>query len=326
MIENLISSFKKPPLISIIMPVYNCEKYLKECLDSLLEQTLKDIEIICIDDESTDNSYQILCDYKAKDKRIKIYKQKHSNAGNARNIGIQKSRGEYLLFLDSDDFFEKDLCSKTYNAAHSNDIDILLFGAYKYDNETKEKTKYTSLLDTKYAPLNEVFSPFDVKEHLYHITSAAPWCKLFKASFIKKNNIKFQPLSNANDVYFSRTAFALANKMYAIDEPLVNYRVNHGNNTQKNKYKDPLAFIRAYKKVKETLEKNKLFGTYYQTYMNVLITEIVYNYNTIQTEEGKKLLLDSLKNGDLLELGIDVINENLIYAHQKYQKYKEIMK
>ena len=139
-----MSSKKELPKISIIMPVYNCENYLSECLDTLINQTLKEIELICVDDESTDSSLKILKEYQKKDPRIKVIKKKHSNAGESRNIGMEKAKGEYFLFLDSDDFFDLDLCKKTYERAKANDLDILLFGAYTYDNQTKEKEKNTT--------------------------------------------------------------------------------------------------------------------------------------------------------------------------------------
>ena len=319
--------FKKNDIsISIIIPFYNSEQYLKKCLDSLLNQSFKNIEIICIDDSSTDNSYNILKEYQKKDKRIRLYKQKHSNAGNARNVGIKKAKGKYLLFLDSDDFFEKSLCQTAYYYADYSDADILLFGAYKYDDKTKIKAEMTGMLSIEYTPLNKVFNPVEVKEHLYHLTSSAPWSKLFKKSFIVKNKIFFQSLPNANDVYFTRISMTLSKKIFAVNKPLVYYRVNHGNSTQKNKYKDPLAFIRAYKKVKETLENKNLFETYYQTYMNVLITEIVYNYTSTDTEQAKNTIKDYLLNGGLEELGIKIINEDLLYVKRKYELYKEIIK
>lgn len=323
-IKNL---FKKNDIdISIIIPVYNSEKYLTECLDSLLNQSLKKIEIICIDDSSTDNSYSILLDYKNKDKRIRVFNQEHSNAGDARNIGIKKAKGKYLLFLDSDDFFEENLCQTAYYYADYSDADILLFGGYKYNDKTKIKDKLPGLLNIEYTPLNRIFSPAEVREHLYHLTSSAPWSKLFKKSFIVKNKILFQSLTNANDVYFTRISMTLAKKIFAVNEPLVYYRVNHGDSSQTTKHKDPLAFIRAYLKVKKTLEEKNLYNNYYQTYMNVLITEIVYNYTSTKTEEAKGRIKDYLLNRGLEELGIKTINEDLLYVKEKYEIYKEIIK
>lgn len=311
--------------VSIIIPVYNCEDYLRECLDSLKKQTLKDIEIICIDDESTDSSYEILQEYAKEDKRFRVFQQKHSNAGNARNLGISKARGVYLLFLDSDDFFDENLCKKTYHFANFYKTDVLLFTAYRYDHQTKSIENYKTLLNTDYITPKTVYSGKDLKEHLYHITSSCPWTKLFSKKFVKKHNLQFQALPNSNDVYFVRSGLALADRIMAINEKLVYYRINAGGNTQAKKHKNPLSFIEAYKKVKGKLEEEGVFEDFYQTYMNVLVTEIVFNYNSTKTEEAKKNILDYLKKQGLKELGIEKINEDLIYAHERYKEYKEIM-
>ena len=127
------------PKVSIIIPVYNVEKYLKKCLDSVINQTLKDIEIICIDDGSTDSSYTILNEYAQKDNRFVILKQKNNGAGAARNKGIEIAKGEYLYFLDSDDFVDITLLEKAHTKIKENDCDICIFKNYFYNDNTKEK-------------------------------------------------------------------------------------------------------------------------------------------------------------------------------------------
>ena len=103
--------------VSVILPVYNASDYLHQCMDSIVGQTLKDIEIICVDDGSTDNSLDILKEYEQKDKRVKVIQQKNAGAGAARNNGLSIATGEYLSFLDSDDFFEPDMLEKAYEKA-----------------------------------------------------------------------------------------------------------------------------------------------------------------------------------------------------------------
>ena len=108
--------------VSVIVPVYNMERHLRRCLDSLLAQSLDDIEIICVDDGSTDSSREILSEYAQKDERFEFIAQENRSAGAARNTGMKKASGEYLIFLDSDDFFDKDLLKKTYEKAKQDNI------------------------------------------------------------------------------------------------------------------------------------------------------------------------------------------------------------
>ena len=124
--------------VSVIVPVFNVESYLNESLDSILNQTLKDIEIICINDGSTDNSLDILETYSKKDKRIKIISKENEGQGVARNVGLDNAQGEYISFVDSDDFIKRDMLEKLYNKAENNDLDLVMCKVSSFDNETHE--------------------------------------------------------------------------------------------------------------------------------------------------------------------------------------------
>lgn len=126
------------PKVSVIMPVYNVENYLRQCLDSVINQTLREIEIICVDDGSSDNSLKILLEYAAKDKRITVIKQNNLYAGVARNAGIAVAKGEYLSFLDSDDFFELNMLEEAYKAIKKEKSEIVFYLYTAYDNDTQQ--------------------------------------------------------------------------------------------------------------------------------------------------------------------------------------------
>ena len=115
------------PKVSVIIPVYNVEAYLRQCLDSVVNQTLRDIEIICVDDGSTDGSRAILEEYSEKDSRFKVIKQNHSNAGACRNAAMAIAKGEYLGFVDADDFCDLTLFEKAYTKAKSDDADVVIW-------------------------------------------------------------------------------------------------------------------------------------------------------------------------------------------------------
>lgn len=123
--------------VSVIVPVFNVEEYLSTSLDSILNQTLKDIEIICINDGSTDASLDILENYAKKDARIKIISKKNEGQGIARNIGLDNAQGEFIAFVDSDDFIKEDMLEKSYKKSVSKNLDLVMYKVSSFDNETQ---------------------------------------------------------------------------------------------------------------------------------------------------------------------------------------------
>ena len=139
--------------VSVIIPVYNGESYLEQCLDSIIGQTLKEIEIICVNDGSKDRTQQILEKYAEKDSRIQIINQENGGAGAARNAGLRIARGEYLSILDGDDFFEPDMLEKAYKKAKESRAELLVFGSDQYYETTDE---YKSVACTSAIPPDEL--------------------------------------------------------------------------------------------------------------------------------------------------------------------------
>ena len=144
--------------ISIILPIYNVENYIRQSLDSLINQTFKDIEIICVDDCSPDNSVSIIKEYAKNDNRIKLIElEQNAGQGNARNVGIEASTSEYIMFLDPDDWFEIDACEKAYNQITQNNNEFVVFDFYRYYEERNEKEidcNFSKLFDTKLKSFN----------------------------------------------------------------------------------------------------------------------------------------------------------------------------
>ena len=187
--ESTFSEHK--PRISVIVPVYNVEKYLKECLDSILNQTFEDIEIICINDGSTDNSLKILLDYIKQDYRLKVYSQYNKGQGSTRNVGLNLASGEYIYFVDSDDFIKDNTLELCYNLLNKENLDMLIFQAINYDDIQKkffEESYYN--MDFLYGFENKVFNVDSISGKLFSI-AVSPWNKIYKKEIILKNNIIF---------------------------------------------------------------------------------------------------------------------------------------
>ena len=216
------------PLISVIIPVYNVEKYLHQCLDSIINQTLKEIEIICVDDGSTDKSLEILKEYAKKDKRIIILQQQNQYAGVARNTGLKIAKGKYLSFLDSDDFFELNMLEEMYNKAEQDQSDIVICGWYSYNDKKQEVVKAT--------PINPVFvktSPFsgkDLNDNLFILCKPNAWTKLYNHEFFLKHNLEFENCRVYNDMTCVYLSLAVAKKISILDKCYVYYRNNQNSN------------------------------------------------------------------------------------------------
>lgn len=228
--------------VSVIVPVYNMERHLRRCLDSLLAQSLDDFEIICVDDGSTDSSGEILSEYAQKDERFEFIAQENRSAGAARNTGMKKASGEYLIFLDSDDFFDKDLLKKTYEKAKQDNSDIVLFGGYEFDQTTGTVTAADYLLNTDFAP-EGVFDSNRIPDSIYSISTPAAWLKLFRREFVLSLGIGFQELRNSNDVFFTSITLAMAERISILNEKLVYYRVGNAESTQAKKDSAPYCFL-----------------------------------------------------------------------------------
>lgn len=234
--------------LSIIVPVYNVEKYLPKCLESLIKQTLKDIEIICVNDGSMDNSLAILKEFASRDSRIRIIDNQHQGVAKTRNTGIEQSTGEYIGFVDSDDYIDIDFFEKLYNSATKSNSDIAIASILKHKNffniynakYTKEETAIT---------IQDKIKLCEDKKHFFFYA----WNKIYHSGFIKKNNIKFSEGQIYEDVMFAIKALYYSNKIISVYGTKYHY-IEHENSL--TKYKDKTGekehdLIKAYSELQE---------------------------------------------------------------------------
>lgn len=186
--------------ISVIVPVYNCEKYISRCIDSILNQTFKDFEILLLNDGSTDNSLKILREYEKKHKNIIVIDKKNEGVAITRNKGIKLAKGKYIAFIDNDDYIDKDYLRRHYDVATINDFDVVLSG-YKKVNKNKN-------ILFKYKIKNTPWAKYQI---------VAPWARLYKKSFIIRYNIKFFPYTIGEDVIFNLNLYSNNPKVSVIN-------------------------------------------------------------------------------------------------------------
>lgn len=241
-------------LISIIVPVYNAEKYLAKCIESIINQTYSNLEIILINDGSTDNSLEICNIYSKQDNRIKIIDKKNEGVSVARNLGIETSRGKWISFIDSDDWVDKDMFEKMAMKAKNSNFDIVICNCYinKDGNEHKNSALSSEDLIFNKDGINILQNKFlckGVKEYRPYVWGiGAPWCKIYSSKLIKENNINFVPgLTRNEDGLFNLYAFEYSNKVLYLPDSYYHYRVlseslSHSKqnniivNTEKNLY------------------------------------------------------------------------------------------
>lgn len=267
------------PLISVVIPVYNSEKYLKEAVNSFIQQTYQHLEIICVDDGSTDSSLRILEDLAQKDQRVKVYRQKNAGAGAARNNGISYARGEYIYFFDSDDLADKKLLEKTCARALETDADIVAFHGYTFTNDDLSTKKFQSEFNKNILKdASQVFSYRDYPESILSTVNIVPWNKLIRLAFIKENNIAFEEISSTNDLTFSAVCLAAANRIALVDSPLVYYRLGHAGTVTSTKSKNLQNVITAVESAEKQIKKMAHAGDLSNSLSNFTVENYCYSF------------------------------------------------
>lgn len=265
--------------VSVIVPVWNAEKYLRQCLNSIVNQTLNEIEIILINDGSTDSSLLICQEFAHKDKRVHVYTQSNKGAGLTRNYGIKLARGEYLSFLDADDFFEPNMLEKMYCKAKNTNADIVACNFWLFNDEIqKDFTKEWSVRKEK-LPSKKVFSAADCPDDILNIFWVV-WNQMYKRDFIIEKKLYYQNLKNSNDVFFVATTLFTSSKITFLDQYLVHHRYYNGS-TITRREEDWKAPFKAIKAVKNFLVVRKHYKIFEITFLRKAFN-LLYSCRTMK--------------------------------------------
>ena len=229
------------PKVSVIIPIYNVDNYIRQALESVVNQTLCDIEIICINDCTPDKSFEIVKEYASKDDRFVLLEQEtNQGQGVARNWGIDVAKGEYIMFLDPDDWLELDACEVLYNSAVKNNANTVQSNyniAYEKNGHIKKDcSDYERLaVQFKYEiKPNQFVEIRNIPNYFPQHYESAPWAKIFKTNFLKENNIKFAPYRRGEDQPFI-FAVRLATPVYNLAQTTYNYN-ERGNSSRSTKW------------------------------------------------------------------------------------------
>ncbi len=326
--------------VSVIIPMYNAFEYLRPAMDSILDQTLREIEIICIDDGSVDHTLEVIKEYQKADSRVRIVTENNAGPSVARNKGIIRARGEYVAFLDADDFYEKTLLEALYSEAKANDLDIAVC---EYDVYNDKRSRFEKSIDGEYSNLlvsGEVISKSKYPDYIFQSVTGYVWNKLFKNSFLKEKQLTFAPeLYVFEDVHFVLMAMSLAERVGKCDGVLVHHRIYSSQSRPKlfRKYYNQVPVI--YEKLKQYLMAHGMYVPLATSFLNVSVSRCYKIYNLLW-KDAKSDFWDMLHNGYADSLGwfafepdrfqseelLDFAANVGLYTHKQYTKREELGK
>lgn len=300
-------------MISVVVPVHNTSKYLEQCISSIVNQTFKDIEIIFVDDGSTDNSLEIINKFKENDSRITvIHREKASGSASVpRNTGLSVATGKYIIFLDSDDFFDTTMFEKMYNHAEEKNADLVMCDNYVYNTEHDKFRNQDGELHHKYLPNMDVFSYKDIPDRIFQISNATVWHKLVLRELIVSNNLEFQEgVPILDDIYYVNYLLMIAERISIVDEKLVYYReAREGAQTTRiAKHKESVYY--AFKKLNDRLMSEGLYDKVKDSLQEWTLATLAWWYYSIYELDASKKTFELYHNEYFNKLGLLEINKD----------------
>lgn len=325
---NYISSHNTKSKISVIIPVYNTEKYLRQCLNSVVGQTYTNIEIICVNDGSTDSSWQILQEYARLDPRVHTFSQSNSGQGAARNLGIDKASGDYITFIDSDDWYAATFCEKMLSVIEEKSVDFVICAAKVYDERRQKYSTGGSYISLgMFSDIQKIRTREDVGAKIFEIPVMA-WGKIFRADFLQKNKIRFATSYAFEDDCFFIDIFLAMKNFTILKEPLVFYRINRKNSVMQSAYKKYLDVIFQLSYQKNAMERNGVYHEYEKAYLGRLFhilecsqKQIDDIYKEFFYEKARKLVLSISVSTQLWKESACISENYMLY--KSYPNYGE---
>ena len=312
-------SINQNPKVSVILPVYNVGKYLRQSLDSLINQTLKEIEIICVNDGSTDDSYDILEEYKSKDSRIKVIHKENKGTGAARNDGLRIASGECIGFVDPDDWVKPNMFERLYNLIKEKDLDIAMCMPDGFDEKNQISTPFPYFVDANFEniPDDKIFNWRDLSPFSYPM---CVWNKLYTKELFDKNNIDFAEGLDFEDHKVIFGTLLTAEKIFFIREKLYVYRFNREGSVLTDNNRRLIDHIEIFNIVENLMRETNTYNILRKDFITYKIHNLLYYYSMIKDEfkeEYYQNMIQSIKETNLSEEEIKNLNE-------KYPQLKEL--
>lgn len=282
------------PVVSVVIPVYNGDDYFPTVLECVLNQTLDNIEIIIIDDCSTDNTNAYIGDVASRDPRVLAIRNDYSlGAGASRNIGLSQARGEYIIFLDDDDIIDVDMLLRLYDNAKLNDADVLVFGSEFINWNTKEVIDTPWTIRNDLLPVASIFSSCDIKKDFFHAFVWWPWDKFYNRERIIKRGLRFQEIRTSNDLLFTSTQMLLANRIAVLPNVLIQHSILRSGSLENTRFKSWECAFEALSGLKQFLVSHSLYEHRKNDYINYVLSFLKWNIDTISGAAFEPLFIQS---------------------------------
>ena len=295
------------PFVSVILPVHNGHDYLGDTIASLQAQTMRNAEFLFVDDESSDDSLEILKRAAERDRRIQVIPQKRSNAGAARNRGLDAAKGKYVIFLDSDDTFDPNLLTYTVDRAERYDAQVVIFNADILQLPEGTHLEPDWMNQTRVLP-RKIFAGRDAAGHLYQMLN--PWTKLYRREYILREGFRYQSQYSTNDAYFTMMALSCAERIITLPARLVHYHTGRSGNIQSKKDRAPLDAYNAFLAARRDLRARGILDAFDRALAIKAAESMIRELNTQKKPESRQILYNALQNGGLTALGFDGIRQN----------------
>ena len=312
--------------ISVIIPVYNAEKYLRACLDSVLNQVGFSVEVICVDDGSTDDSPAILREYAARDPRVTVLTQTNQGPGVARNAGLAVAKGEYVMFLDADDRLTSGRNLGTaFDYAKSNRLDVLVLSSNKLLNEGGGSLDGGSLR-REMIPSEKVFTPEAVGINLFVFTVQVPWAKLYRREFITTHGLNFPALTRSEDFPFVMSSLLKAKAIGILDIPLCDHRIGVETSLESTKDETPCIFLDAADWFCKSVDMPHQPEWVKRAFRVSMVCRYAYNLKAIRCYSGFKQIVARLmqETGESLRLIEGYQNPIYLNAYDLLERVQKV--
>ncbi len=313
--------------ISVIMAIYNVEPYIKQCLDSVCNQTLKEIEIICVDDGSTDNTISIIKDYQKSDPRIHIISQENQYAGVARNHGMKYAKGTYLSFLDADDYYMPEMLEKLYQQAEKQQLEVAICEYNFFDERFNKKIDKLFQYEENIIKDRSCFSGKEL-EHaaIFQIAKGWAWDKLFLTDFVKKTGYQFDSFRSSEDGFFVYLLLARAGRIGFLKEKLVIHRIGNQSSLSSTMDKNWVNGYKMLQSIKEELEKQNLYSIFQQSFLTFALEFQLYYLDAMSSLKAQRNCFYYTR--EIIEPDFEILTclkPILLFSKQSIMEYQKIV-